>query len=346
MFDCKLRDDLGMRICVLLLLIAAMASGDQVTLKNGDRVTGEIVKKDEKALTVKSEFLGTVTIAWEQVQTVKANKPVTVVLKSGQEMQSTLEAVDTAQVAEIRNAAEQRLYERMQHPKLYDLWEGTGTFGIAGTTGNSQTRTIHAAMVAERVTRTDKTVLRFDAIKSTSVLNRVKADTAQSLRGGVGYDHNLTRRLFVNVFNDYEYDRFQDLDLRATFGGGLGLHVWKKEGLGFLDLLGGGDYDRAKFEPTLKSNKAKSAGEVFWGDEFTYKLGRATAFTQSFRMFNNLTETGTYRVNGDIGLNTRIMKWLNWNIAISDRYLSDPSPGRKTNDLIYTTGIGITFASR
>ena len=335
-----------MRILLILLFMAGVAQGDQVTLKNGDRVTGEIVKKDEKALTVKSEFLGTVTIAWEQVQTVKANAPVTVVLKSGQEMQSTLEAVDTAQVAAIRNAAEQRLYERLQHPKLFDLWEGTGTFGIAGTTGNSQTRTIHAAMVAERVTRTDKTVLRFEAIKSTSVLNRVKADTAQSIRGGVGYDHNLTRRLFFNVFNDYEYDRFQNLDLRATFGGGLGLHVWKKEERGFLDVLAGGDYDRAKFGATafFDRNDAKSAGEVFWGDEFTYKLGRATAFTQSFRMFNNLTETGTYRVNGDIGLNTRIMKWLNWNIAMSDRYLSEPSPGRKRNDLIYTTGIGITFS--
>ena len=335
-----------MRIVLILLFMAGVAQGDQVTLKNGDRVTGEIVKKDEKALTVKSEFLGTVTIAWEQVQTVKANAPVTVVLKSGQEMQSNLEAVDTAQVAAIRNAAEQRLYERLQHPKLFDLWEGTGTFGIAGTTGNSQTRTIHAAMVAERVTRTDKTVLRFEAIKSTSVLNRVKADTAQSIRGGVGYDHNLTRRLFFNVFNVYEYDRFQNLDLRATFGGGLGLHVWKKEERGFLDVLAGGDYDRAKFGATafFDRNDAKSAGEVFWGDEFTYKLGRATAFTQSFRMFNNLTETGTYRVNGDIGLNTRIMKWLNWNIAMSDRYLSEPSLGRKRNDLIYTTGIGITFS--
>jgi putative salt-induced outer membrane protein YdiY len=334
-----------MRICVFLLLTAAVASGDEVTLKNGDRVTGEIVKKDEKALTVKSEFLGTLTIAWEQVRTVKANTPVTVVLKSGQEMQSTLEAVDTAQVAEIRNAAEQRLYERMRHPKLYDFWEGTGTFGVAGTTGNSQTRTIHAAMVAERVTRTDKTVLRFDAIKSTSVLNRVKADTAQSIRGGVGYDHNLTHRLFANVFNDYEYDRFQNLDLRATFGGGLGLHVWKKGERGFLDVLAGGDYDRAKFGASIGSkSKAMSAAEVFWGNEFAYKLGRATAFTQSFRMFNNLTETGTYRVNGDIGLNTRIMKWLNWNIAMSDRYLSEPSPGRKRNDLIYTTGLGITFS--
>ena len=60
-------------------------------------------------------------------------------------------------------------------------------------------------------------------------------------------------------------------------------------------------------------------------------------------MFNNLTDTGIYRVNFDVGLDTKIWKWLSWNLSLSDRFLSDPAPGRKTNDLLYTTGIGITF---
>jgi hypothetical protein len=61
-------------------------------------------------------------------------------------------------------------------------------------------------------------------------------------------------------------------------------------------------------------------------------------------MFNNLTDTGTYRVNFDIGVSTRLLKWLSWNVSLSDRYLSDPAPGRKTNDFLYATGLGITFA--
>ena len=73
-------------------------------------------------------------------------------------------------------------------------------------------------------------------------------------------------------------------------------------------------------------------------------MGAATSLVQSYRMFNDLTNTGTYRVNFDLGLSTKIMKWLSWNVALSDRYLSDPAPGRKTNDFLYTTGIGITFA--
>ena len=36
--------------------------------------------------------------------------------------------------------------------------------------------------------------------------------------------------------------------------------------------------------------------------------------------------------------------WLTWNLSLSDRYLSNPVPGRKTNDFLYTTGLGIAFA--
>ena len=60
-------------------------------------------------------------------------------------------------------------------------------------------------------------------------------------------------------------------------------------------------------------------------------------------MFNDLTYSGSYRMNFDIGMSTKVAKWLNWNISLSDRYVSDPAPGRKGNDFLYTTGLGITF---
>jgi len=41
---------------------------------------------------------------------------------------------------------------------------------------------------------------------------------------------------------------------------------------------------------------------------------------------------------------TKISKWLTWNISLSDRYQNYPAQGRKTNDFLYTTGLGITFA--
>ena len=48
---------------------------DQIVMKNGDRVTGSIVKKDAATLTIKTEFFGVVTLPWDKVESVTADKP-------------------------------------------------------------------------------------------------------------------------------------------------------------------------------------------------------------------------------------------------------------------------------
>jgi hypothetical protein len=79
-------------------------------------------------------------------------------------------------------------------------------------------------------------------------------------------------------------------------------------------------------------------------DDFNYKMNARTTVTQSFRMFNNLSNTGQYRMNVDAVAATRLMKWLTWNIGLSDRSLSAAVLGHKKNDFLYTTGVGFSFA--
>ena len=338
----------------LVCLAASAAWADQVVMKNGDRVTGSIVKKDGKSLIIKTEQFGVVTAAWDQVESVRADKPVNVVLPDGKTVQGTLATTDgkvevttkdaklslaPAEVATIRDDAEQKAYDRLLKPGWGQLWTGSGSVGFAGTAGNAKTLTFTTGVTAARITRTDKTSLYFNTIKASALVNGKNSDTAQAVRGGLGYDHNVSPRLFVNFFNDYEYDKFQNLDLRFVLGGGFGWHAVKTEKSKF-DLLGGIDFNRSSFSTPLTQKSA----EFYWGDEYNYKLAATTSLVQSFRMFDNLTTTGSYRVNFDIGLSTKVAKWLNWNLSVSDRYLNRPALGRKTNDLLYTTGLGITFA--
>ena len=50
------------------------ARADQVVMKNGDRVTGSIIKKDGNNLTIKTTQFGVVTASWDQVESVLADK--------------------------------------------------------------------------------------------------------------------------------------------------------------------------------------------------------------------------------------------------------------------------------
>jgi hypothetical protein len=344
------------KISLLFLLFSAILPADVLVMKNGDRVTGSIVKKDGNTVTVKTALFGTITVPWDQVDSVKTDAPLNVVLADGKEAQSNLttangkvevagQTVAPADVKVLRNADEQEAYQRLLHPGLTDLWAGTGTIGFAGTAGNAKTSTFTVGINAARATNTDKTTLYFNAIKASALSNGITSDTAQAIRGGAGYSRNLTKKIFANVFNDYEYDKFQSLDLRVTLGGGVGYNLWKRD-RGALAVVGGADWNHEKFDPAPLPRFTRSSAELYWGDDFGYKLSTRSSLTQAFRMFNNLSNTGEYRANFDLGGNMQLFKWLSWNLSFSDRYLSNPAVGRKKNDVLYTTGFGINFARK
>jgi hypothetical protein len=345
------------------LLIAYMSStllcADEVTLVNGDRVTGSIVKSDGKTLTVKTEFFGLVTMPWGKVKTMTAEEPLHVVLPGGETVQGRIEtredkleiiaetehrAATRAEIAAIRNAVEQQAYERLLEPGWTQLWAGTATLALAGTRGNATTSTFTTGLNAARVTNGDKTTAYFNVIRGTALVDRVSSLTAQAARGGIGYSRKIASRMSLNAFNDYEYDRFQNLDLRFVLGGGASVSAWKSD-RGRFDGLLGAAYNHESFGPPAPDEAfSRNSAEAYVGNEFSYKLTAVTAVYQNLRFFGNMNELGRYRFNVDLGANTKLLQWLSWNIAVSDRYLSAPVPGRRKNDFLYTTGIGVTFA--
>ena len=342
-----------LRLLLLLPLTFALHA-DQVVLKNGDTITGSIVKKDGDKLTLKSEFLGEVSMPWTAVQSVRSDEPLTVelpndervvgkVTTSGETLQvataTAVRSAPLAQVGAVRNPAEQRTWERLQHPGFLELWTGFFDLGLALARGNARADTLTTNFNATRATRKDKITLTFSQIRGTARVNNVTSEVASAIRGGWSYNRDVIPRVFLTVFNDYEHDHFQGLDLRFVAGGGIGFNAIKTPNTS-LSMLGAADYSRENFIAGLHRNSA----ELNFGDDFTHKFSPTTNLIQSFRMFPNLSNSGEYRINFDIGAVTTIKKWLGWHVTASDRYLSNPIFGRQRNDLLISTGLRVSFA--
>ena len=75
---------------ILFLCLACALQADQVVLKNGDTITGAIIKKDGGKLTIKSEFLGKVSMPWTAVKSIRADEPLTAELPNGQRVKGTV----------------------------------------------------------------------------------------------------------------------------------------------------------------------------------------------------------------------------------------------------------------
>lgn len=324
-------------------------------LKNGDRVTGKILKKDGDKLALKSDVFGIINIPWAEIAKLASDGVLTVALPDGQSIKGKItlredkldieapggiQTIGIRQVSAIRDAGEQRAFEKLQHPGLLSLWAGYADVGVSLARGNSISNTITTAVKTSRETRTDKTSVYFTQIYAKGKpAGGVTAKTAEAVRGGWSYNRKFNPRLFVNTFNDYEYDAFQGLDFRLVAGAGLGYQAIKKERFQ-VNLAGGASYDHERFNAAIHRDSA----EAYWGDNLTYRILKIMVLTQSFRMFDSVSDSSRYRVNFDLGTATELRKWLSWQLTLSNRYMSNPIVGHQSNDILLTTGMRFTFA--
>jgi Protein of unknown function, DUF481 len=348
-------------VVLSLSICSTLFAADQVVLKNGDIITGTVIKKDGDKLTLKSEFLGEVTMPWSAIKSLKSDQELNVVMPGGETVKGKVttngDKLDVATpsgeasfamgtIATVRDDAEQQAWEKLQHPGFFELWNGTYNAGLALARGNARTATLTNAFAAVRATKNDKIDISFNEIYATALVTQtngtqLQSATASALHFGWDYNRNLNPRWFVTAMNGYDHDRFQDLNLRAVFGGGFGWNALK-ESKAMLSVQGGADYEHESFMDSIGRNSA----EVNIGDNFAYKFSPVTSLTQSFTIFPNMSYTGQYRFNFNLSAVTALKKWLAWHITATDNFLSDPVLGRLRNDVILSTGLQLSFATK
>ncbi|HWR16403.1 MAG TPA: DUF481 domain-containing protein [Terriglobales bacterium] len=337
----------------LLFAISAF-SADQVTLTNGDRFTGDILKSDGKTLTLKTELAGTIEIQWSGVKELASDHTLTVTSGAEHPYSGIVAARDgvvtitagpgdvrtvpQAEVKALRTPTEQLAYEKSLNPPLYRGWNGGINVGFALTGGNSKTTNLGVAFTAARPTLTDKWNLYANSVYATNNAPGVTATTtANNITAGARYDRNITKRLFGFVNTDFQTNELQELDLRSLFGGGLGFHAIKGERT-TLDLLGGANYTHETYW-TL----SRSIGAMTIGDEFMHKIGAGTTLVQKLFFYPDMSNFGEHHTTFDLSTVTKLSKWLGWQNSFSDIYVSNPPAGARKNDIIFTTGLNIAF---
>ena len=342
---------------VLFFLVFAnsLLFADQIAFKNGDRLTGAILKSDAKILVIRTAVAGEVTAAWQEIQGLTSDQPLYVGLVDGATLvgrvttregrleiatkTGTVEA-PKENVAALRNEAEQRAFEKSQRPDFLHRWEGGLDAGFDLTRGNSDTRNFRFAFRAERKVGRDNLTLYAETLYSIDDLpNASPHITEDERRGSARFDRDLASRLFAFANADFMSDGLQDLNLRSVFGGGIGYHLIKHHRT-TLDLLGGANFTRENY---IEIQRNLGAGQV--GEEFKLKLGKNTSLIQNFAYFPDITEPGgNYRTNFRLGTITMIIKWLGWQNNLTDSYVTNPPAGKKRNEFVFTSGLHVSFS--
>jgi putative salt-induced outer membrane protein len=360
----------GFVVFSLCFALTSAVFADQITLKNGDHLTGTVVKSDGKTLVLHTDYAGDVTVDFKAIIQITTEKelhvtttekktvvgPVTT-SEGNLEVATKSGAVEVppANVAVIRDDAEQTAFEKSQHPGLLRGWNGGANVGFSLARGNSQTTNLAIGINAVHPTANDKITVYLTSLQTNNQL-ATPSTVADLVTGGLRYDYNFKPKVFGFAAADFMSNALQDLDLRGVYGGGIGYHVIKSDST-TLDLLAGLNYTHETYSngpmnmplttpPTFVSYGVTNRyAALTLGEELMHKAGKTTVITQKFYLYPDLSSgySGQYRGEFDFGTVTKISKWLGWQNQGSDLYVSNPPLGTKENDVLFTTGLNFTF---
>jgi putative salt-induced outer membrane protein len=350
---------------VAVFALSSLLLGDQVTLKNGDRLTGTVVKADGKTLVLHTDAAGDITLKMDLIQDIRTDQELHVGMKDGKtavgpvtttdgkiavatKTSGTIEAA-REDVTVMRNDAEQQSYDKSLHPGLMHGWNGGANVGFSVARGNSETENLALAFNAVHPTLNDKITLYASSINTTN--NLASPSTVASLeQGGFRYDRNINPKLFWFGSGDFMANALQFLDLRQVYTGGFGFHAVNNSQT-ILDFLGGVNYTHETYSNgnLISPGVYESYGHtnrfvaLTLGEELSQKLGKSTVLTQNVDFYPDLQQTGEYRFTFNLGTVTKINKWFGWQNQFGDIYVSNPPTGAKKNDMIFTTGLNFSF---
>ncbi|HZV98902.1 MAG TPA: DUF481 domain-containing protein [Methylophilaceae bacterium] len=330
-------------LCLTVLCGPVMA--DQVKLKNGDMLTGEIVKKETTTLIFRTSYAGELSIQWSEIESLNSDKPVHIVLSDGSSLRGELAPSDpgNALIRPVNEKEEEKdidlLKTRYINPTPDLTGEGirwTGNINAGGTLTQGNTETKGLRFDGETIARTLK-----NRYTVGGVFNRMQdrgRNTQFNSRAYGKFDHFLTKQWYAYANTFLENDRFRDLRLRSTVGVGNGYQIFETPNLN-LAIEGGLSYVREDYY-IGQDNGYPGARWAIRYDQMLFNS--TTKLFHDHEVLVNLENTGDVLVFSKTGLRFPLIYNFNATAQYNLNWDNTPSPGRKENDsvLLFTVGYG------
>lgn len=325
-----------------LLLWTMQASADQLTLVNGDRLTGTIVAKETEFLILQTPHLGELKVRWSEVRRIHSENDVKLFLDDGTLVRGKLETVTDGTVVihtgVIPPGAPVPLKSIVFINPAPDIsgegvkYLGRINVGYSSSTGNSEIETLYMDLEAAARTRNDRYTLTGKARRSKDH----EAESESNWLVGLKWDHFLTKKWYSYANTTFENDQFKDIELRSTLGGGTGYQFFETDRTN-LALEGGLTYVNTDFITAADERYPA----VRWALKFDHFLFKSRAqFFHIHEAYAAVDESDNAFVRSQTGLRFPLVYQVTGTLQYNVDWEKNPTSDRVPTDkaLLFTLG--------
>ena len=323
---------------LLLSLIFVARTGalaDEMFLRSGDKLTGTVIGKKGKYLNFMTRGGDEVSFLWKNVTKVKCDNAV-VVDSSGRIEDGPFVITDRADAVDgdrILNKDE----VKMLNPAPWRIgrgWEQSGYFNFSliserGNTDKDNTDMDGSIMIRDITHRFAATLEM-----SNDAKDGVETQSKWFIYGR--YDHFIRKKSYFSAATTFRNDKFANLKLRSTVGGGLGYQVFDDDATElFTEML----------LVNVWENSADDVGTDYVGGMLQLKLDRELVAEKLFFFVLgagtlNLTSTKDYFTDVTLGLRAPLFGGLVCTAEVKSEYDSEPTGDAVKSDHTYRLKVG------
>ena len=336
-----------------LALCAFAAQADEILLKNGDKITGEVLSKSGESLEIKTDYADKVVVKWDAIETLNSNKPMLVTLKNKQELTGLAGNSENNSMTLKTDGVYQSQPIPLSEVKEINKKFFSGMVNVGGglSGGNTNRQSYHGDATVTVRGRDDRVILGGLYNYADNEDNVTKKNTLNARNWQLfgNYSHFFTDKWYAYANGLFTNDRLQDIKLRSAFGVGAGYQFYASEDLN-LSLEAGPAYVNVDFyDQSLNCPiERKRVGDFCNLKDQNGIAGRWAVnydqyiFNRAVQLFHNhegLVDNSLF-IRSRTGFRVPIWNGLQFTNEVQVDYFSKPAPGRESVDTRYLFTIG------
>lgn len=318
--------------------IAFTAWADELKMKNGDRLSGTVTSMQDGILLFKTPYgREAIAIDWHEVECLVTEKELPITLDNDNFKIGTISCPQTGTALITGDNHTETPAMPLGQLQAINPVNYTGQLSVGGSQHTGNTKASAVAASAFFKTRKKQHQLTLDGRYNYGEEN--DSMSVNNYAGSLKYDYFFNKKMYGYLQGLGEHDRFADLDLRLTSGGGLGYQIFDLSNFK-LSAEAGPSY---MYEDFRNDHDRKSAaGRWAMGMDWDIFPGHLSFFHRHEGYYNFDAKATILRA--DQGFQVPLFSNLHANLESNYRFNSKPADDTKKSDLSLILGLSYKFS--